>query len=381
MNNTSITHNTITEFLTKLIQHSYGIFSVDQDGYIYSNNEPILFQDQQKPPESHKFLVYKENIKDPSAYILNPFSESLTLGVERTWFYDLLLSCTESALPVIKLMKILLHFGYCSSLELSDEEQQQEIQKLVDSKKKKSKKDQPKESPTSLYPFTDTQKLELSSFLSNISENITADVINQFDQIITEPNAFFKLIYQDTNKKAYVSSLIFNATERANYRSIKPKTWQLYQTLFKKIFEIEDIDDLSVLSSSISYPRFESIFTLFTIIQKHLSKFLYIILPDDQQQEIFIDNLQFFTEALKHLDIFKRLGGWLKCVPTAPVKPLNPVLTKVASPLSISPSYQYGYATKTMPSYPVYNTVMQGPNILSNSMVAPSVDLSKFLPQ
>jgi hypothetical protein len=370
MDNVSITHDTITEFLTRIIHHSYGIFTVDPSGYIMSNNEYIMFQDQSKSAESNKFVVYQSNIKDSSAYVLNPFSESLTLGVERAWFYDLLLSYTECALPIIKLMKTLLHFGYCSSLELTSEEQDIEAKKVE--KKKKTKVKELETSPLSVFPFTDVQKIELASFLSDISETLVSDIIHQFDLITADPNAFFKIIYQDTSKKAYVSSLMFNATERANFRAIKPKTWHIYQTLFKKIFNIDDIDGLSVTSSSISYPRFESVFTLFNIVQKQLSKFLYVILTDEQDQNQFLDNVQFFTEALKYLDIFKRLGGWLKCVPVSPTKVVQPYLTKMAAPLTFSPSYQKPYAIPKpiTPTYN-YNYNPQGLKLLSNNMVAP----------
>jgi hypothetical protein len=388
MDSVSITTDTITELLTRLINHSYGIFTVDNDGYIRSNNEFIMFTDQNKPPESHKFIVFKDNIKDPSSYILNPFSESLTLGTERTWFYELLLSHNECALPVIKVMRELIKFSLCSSLELTEEEQQQEIQKLTTSKRGRPKKNAEPVlmTPTTIkkesnktynfgYPLTETQKIELSSLMSEFSEKITSEILDQFNLITTNPSMFFKICYKDNNKRAYVSSVLFNATERANFRSVRPKTWQIYQQLFLKIFEINDIEDLSVASSSVSYPRFESVFTLFTLIQKTLTKFLYILLPNETDQDQFLDNLQFFSESLKHLDVLKRLGGWLKCIPTSSVNKINsPVLTRTAAPISISPT-SYAYYQKPIQKPAVYNyynpQAIKGPDMLTNNMIAP----------
>jgi hypothetical protein len=382
MEASDINHRTITEFLTRLVTHSYGIFSLDEKCYVMQGEEYISINDTEKIPTAHKLILYQESFKDATNdYILNPFSESLTSGIVQSWFYDLLISCNECSIPIIRIMKNMLKFSVYAQDEITNEEQKEIVKSTLQAKKKKLNKHDYEEqlvaeqSVNGLgFILNDIEKIRLSEFLAPFSIDITTEVLDQFDLITAVPTSFFKIIYKDDTKKALVSSNMFNSTERNNYRSIKPKTWKLYQDLFKKIFHIEDITDLSVTSNSLSYPRLDSCFTLFLNVQQVLNEFLYLLLDNDNDKDLFKDNLDFFQEIVEHFPKMKRLGSWLKGIPAMPLVKPNVFNTKpMVSLTSPIQSMNHGSPYKPNPftQHSSYNFNKSNPINYNSNMVGP----------
>jgi hypothetical protein len=373
-----VSHKTITEFLTRLVNHSYGVFKVDKDGFVFQKDDPVYFTDTQKIPESHRLIIYREHLTDPTVYILNPFSEAMTLGLEKIWFYDLLLSTNLCALPIIKIMKNLLIFAYGYQSDLEQKEQEKVLQKLANASTKKKKPSKPtipiEETAVSSigddFNLTDVQKLELSEFLNDIAPEITDDIIAQFNNITSNPQTFFKLVFKDTNKTANIHSILFDANARTSFRSIKESTWKLFRTLFDSIFEISSINDLTVKSSSLGYPRLDACMQLFLIIQKTISKYLYLIILDEEERNKFNENIEYFEEIQEHFPKLKRLGGWIRGIPTsAGSKPNIPIINKNIVPITSTSNMYPNYTPVQHYINPNYSYSLKGPKNLENNII------------
>lgn len=235
----------VTKFLKDMVEIS--IFTLDDENYVIDNNEKriLISEDGKLSSTGMPLMVYQEEIKDTTAYVLNPSAEGLGQTPSSTWFYRMLQAALTSKMSVL-----------CHNIVLS-----------AIAAKKAAGKDSNK---------PDVEEAHLPMDVLNIAAKIIDDVddkvLTELDSIFKSPEAndFLALYYQKKNLRYVVKSAIFEdevavpttiKTFRGKFPHIRKKTWGVLERLLLGVLSIktdEDLEKFGRRADDLTCPRLSS---------------------------------------------------------------------------------------------------------------------------
>ncbi len=195
-----VTSDDIKDFLSTYVKFGGGC-NIDQDGYIVTIDDDttaqVLLGDNKQP-----LIMYSENITAKNVIVLNPFSETTTMTLDREWFYK---TFNESLTGVMLSLVLQLH--------------ETAIAHKVDSKNTKNK-------------ITDIELL--SPVISLIDEKMK----QEFDTILRSGgfNKFITIYFSRKEGTAKVQCALNNPDIRGSYPKLRKSTWEKWNQIMEILF-------------------------------------------------------------------------------------------------------------------------------------------------
>lgn len=195
-----ISPDDIKDFLSMYVKFGGGC-EVDQDDYIVTidddGNHQVLLGDNKQP-----LIMYSENITAKNVIVLNPFSETTTMTLDREWFYK---TFNESLTGVMLALFSQLH--------------ETALSHKVDSKTTKNK-------------INDIELL--SPVISLIDEKMK----QEFETILRSGGfgKFITIYFSRKESTAKVQCALNNPDIRGSYPKIRKSTWEKWNQIIDILF-------------------------------------------------------------------------------------------------------------------------------------------------
>ena len=297
-----ITSDDVTNALRMLISLT-GVHRTDEDDYIWdvADNRQVTVKagGEEKPLQ-----LYREQITDPSAMVVNPFFEGLVINPAQDWFERQL-------------------FGtFCSVLLAT-------LRGLISAAVEQKTMDKPPKRP-----------LKITKLISPIVEAVDAKLVDELNQVIAtlNPKTVFSVWYDKKVRTSKFDSIFFKEdTSALDVVSIRKKSITTLKTLMATLFGLED-GDLSkyevVAGRDSNIPRLESLlrcyYNLYAVLNPVVSEF---------KQQMVVD-LDAMSKHLANLGEYHLIAKWQKT-------PVIPASASTAQAQAAAPTTSSGVPLAT----------------------------------
>lgn len=275
-------HEQITEFLTKILELGQYL-QVHDDGLITpatNPDEPYYMTDKTNDTVQRKLYVYRTDIKDPDALMMNPINELVSVSKEKLWFYQSI--STILSITYNKVMQVLIQVG--SKIKSGEE----------------------------------TGDPVLLAILSSNINDIDDKTFNEYKKIFDGASAkeFMNIYYDKAHKTSKLRVCFQNKTD--DFKNIfgskvRRKSWTLFNNLTNAIFHVEEektLDDVYVKTTErLDYPQFETYMTVWIRAWKALAPFFPYIF-DVEVANATINDLNIIEKHMDHVDVYRQKSGW-----------------------------------------------------------------------
>ena len=311
----------VTKFLTDMV--NIAMFDVDEDGYVIqaggSTDKRVLINDSGlSNSNGTPILLYQEEIKDASAYILNPLAEGLGQTPSALWFYR--------ALKASLLGR--LHTLFLSIINSA-------LQEKKDNKK----------SPDSNEPHLPMELLNIAArIVDDIDDKTSAEVSQFFSN--ADAIELLSIYYQKTNLRHIVRSGLFEADPQSEHSfhnkfpKLRKKTWIVLEKLLLGVLHIktsEELGNFSRKADGITCVRLSSILNTLLVLYQEVNPLLGLI----HDGRLAID-LSMFAEHISNLEQYADNARFM----------ISPSRTIPAPVVSVVPGTVSSIPTATSPFVP-----------------------------
>ena len=229
-------NNDITNFIAQTIEVG-GIYKVstDENKFISSSESGEVIEVELPSSEKRPLAIYGTN--NSSVYIINPFNEGESRQAITSWYYHTRNLNISSIL--LKIMFKILEAGLRSN-----------------DKKAKHEKD-------------DVLKCKyLGQYTSKVDEKLLKEV----SSFISKPSDFLNIYYNKTDKICRVNCILFKEKVRKLYPSFRKQTWEILESLVKKLLDCDDLKVFDYKPDNPNIPVFESFITVYVDLLRRLEK-------------------------------------------------------------------------------------------------------------
>lgn len=348
----------VTKFLKDMVELAIP-FTVDDENYvIWSADRPerlLLSDDGKLNSNGQPILLYQEEIKDHTAYILNPLAEGLGQTPSSSWFYRLLQASLSARIQ-----------GLCRNI----------IHSAIAAKKTTDKEE-------SHLP------IEILNVAAKISDDVDDKTLGELELIFDSPESheFLVLYYQKKNIRYVVRSAIFEhegdvvpgiASFRSKFNTdggvpkIRKKSWGVFEKLLLGILHIKTDEELHKFGrKSTGYQDGVTCVRLSSMLNTLLAIFEEInpLLSHINNGELAID-LSMLTGHIDNLGGYAiNARGMVQSRQTTP-PPQNNLIPGTANIPGAAPSAMYGnVGQQQQPIIPGGDIAIPGYNVPANSVI------------
>jgi hypothetical protein len=275
-------HEQITEFLTKILELGQYLH-VHDDGLITpvtNPDEPYYMTDKTNDTVQRKLYVYRTDIKDPDALIMNPINELVSVSKEKLWFYQSI--STILSITYNKVMQVLIQVG------------------------------------VKIKTGEETGDPVLLSILSSNIDDLDDKTFNEYKKVFDGASAreFMNIYYDKAHKTSKLRVCFQNKTDdfkNAFGSKVRKKSWALFSRLTNAIFHVDEdktLDDVYVKTTErLDYPQFETYMTVWLRAWKALAPFFPYIF-DAEVANATVNDLNIIEKHMDHIDVYRQKSGW-----------------------------------------------------------------------
>lgn len=260
-------NNDITNFIAQTIEVG-GIYKVstDENKFISSSDSGEVIEVELPSSEKRPLAIYGTN--NSSVYIINPFNEGESRQAITSWYYHTRNLNISSIL--LKIMFKILEAGLRSN-----------------DKKAKHEKD-------------DVLKCKyLGQYTSKVDEKLLKEV----SSFISKPSDFLNIYYNKTDKICRVNCILFKEKVRKLYPSFRKQTWEILESLVKKLLDCDDLTVFDYKPDNPNIPVFESFITVYVDLLRRLEKPAKLI-------DIDLSDWKNIKEYLPYLNEYYKQARW-----------------------------------------------------------------------
>ncbi len=294
----------VTQFLKDMIELST-IYSADAEGYVVNADDGELGArlTLTEAGESGPLLLFQEELRDPTAFILNPLAEGLGVKESTLWFNK------------VQRTTLLGHVRTLAEaiLTLAVDENER-LHKKPDKKK-------PAEEPPFLPP-------PLVAIAAAIIAEADAKMLDELRQLFADKDPGLITIYWQRRQMVTLFNCgVFGTDDsmtayRERFPSIRKKTWPVLQKLLMGIFGMKEADDYTKFNRKanpeVSCARLSSYLNTLFAIWSEINPLLDLLEPP-----IGID-LSRFHYHTKNLGHYAELAGYMVDSKRGAVAPVTP---------------------------------------------------------
>lgn len=275
-------HAQITEFLTKILELGQYL-QVHDDGLITpvtNPDEPYYMTDKTNDTVQRKLYVYRTDIKDPDALMMNPINEMCSISKEKLWFYQSI--STILSITYNKVMQVLIQVG--AKIKTGEE----------------------------------TGDPVLLSILSSNIADIDDKTFNEYKKVFDGASAkeFMNIYYDKAHKTSKLRVCFQNKTDdfkNAFGSKIRKKSWTLFNNLTNAIFHVDEgktLDDVYAKTTErLDYPQFETYMTVWIRTWRALAPFFPYIF-DAEVANATLTDLNIIEKHMDHVDVYRQKSSW-----------------------------------------------------------------------
>ena len=259
-------NNDITNFIAQTIEVG-GIYKVgtDENKFICNEDGEVI---EVELPSSEKRPLAIYGTTNSSVYIINPFNEGESRQAITSWYYRTRNLTISSIL--LKLIFKILEAGLRSN-----------------DKKAKHEKD-------------DVLKCKyLGQYTSKVDEKLLKEV----SSFISKPSDFLNIYYNKTDKICRVNCILFKEKVRKLYPSFRKQTWEILESLVKKLLDCDDLTVFDYKPDNPNIPVFESFITVYVDLLRRLEKPAKLI-------DIDLSDWKNIKEYLPYLNEYYKQARW-----------------------------------------------------------------------
>lgn len=288
----SFTDADISQYIKEFIEVG-GLYEVGPapDLYVFKKgtdtNVKLATDDGTEFPIS----VYGSTAQD--SMIINPFAEGDSTTTKGTWLYGT--SNVKIALCLIKLMETCLEVGVSSATK-----------KKTKGKKAAEEKSNP--------------NFAIMKVISKYIPDMDEQTLKEFHQISASPREFFNIHFNPRLGKGEIKCMIFTKSQRAGYKSVRSKSWKVFEGILGGILGSENPEDFSYTPKIISIQYLESFLYIFCKIFRKIEEANKML-----EEPMTIGNLDYLESHFNMLQAYREKAYW--CVGSAPIVPKAPGVT------------------------------------------------------
>lgn len=257
----------VTRFLSDMIDLTMS-YTVDAEGYVVSktSGEKVLIGDGKDPAP---ILLYQEEIKDSTAFILNPLAGGLGETPSAQWFYRVQRVALMSRVGI--LAETLLQIALTSK------------QRAAEKTKKTDKESEP-------------LAVEVIKIISPIMEDIDEKTLTEFSYLLKEKDAseLVTIYYRGKQIESKLRSGVLDHEDetsphawKAKFPRIRKVTWTVLEKLFLGIFSLRACEDMATYTRKadvIACARLSSTLNVLLAVYQRLNPLL-----EEVHQDMAID--------------------------------------------------------------------------------------------
>lgn len=263
----------VREFITKVLITG-GILKVDDAGIVYWKGAEDEMAVVDLDGGKGILHTYTTSSKHPDAVIINPFSEAITMSIDRNWFYKV--TSNIFAQNLIRVMRTLIVLA--------------------------------QEKEEGSYP-------DLLPYITPIADKIDDKVLTEFNYIVeVGTKDFCSIVYHARAKETKlflgIEDPTGDFTKAIPTSKVRKKTWTLLQTLLKSIFKTEGPVSNDLVSSTclMNCPHFRTYMDVWIRCWRAIEPIAALTDPINEELPELLDDIE---SHLERIDAYFKLCQWM----------------------------------------------------------------------